>query len=202
MLAGLLALASVLVLSFFYYRIQTNSPFAYSQMIVALTEFQVLDSRINLPYKTEYENELPDSKDGEVSNQINNVNAERGIEYGKIKSILAMQNSAIEYYEKINISLQEKGLQTPLEQELSNIKSIVLFRERWLNNCQKLGKCNVVEWSNSQSSAWENCERLLSNLNSIISAQEYEWSRNLQIFYVLSVLLLLATLFFAAGKNN
>ena len=50
LLGGLLALASILILSYLYYLLQISSPFVYEQVISNLYEYRQLDSKVNFEY--------------------------------------------------------------------------------------------------------------------------------------------------------
>jgi hypothetical protein len=177
LLAGLLALASIFILSYFYYRLQVNSPFIYEQIIASISEYRVLDSRFSL-----FGN----------SGQVNLAVA---------KDNLSIQQSLISYAEEQFYSLGNLEIKVPNSDGLYEIQNSITSRMRWLAACSKGGSCNIEEWNSAQAKAWEACETLLASFYSLRWEQEDAWSKNLRIFYMLSVMLLLATLLFAAKRH-
>ncbi|MDR2579792.1 MAG: hypothetical protein LBC85_02210 [Fibromonadaceae bacterium] len=175
--AGLLALASVLTLSYFYYRIQADTPFAYWQVISNLYEYRVLDSQ--KPIFTE---------DG-------NFNA------ASLRDNLLIQRDLLGTTSQMFYSLREQGIEVPSAGELNEIERSIFFRSRWLKSCVENGSCDTAEWVIAHYKAQIACEKLLSDFYIIISEREHEWSKNLRLFYILSVMLLLSTLFFAAKRS-
>jgi hypothetical protein len=178
LLAGLLALASILVLSYFYYRLQVISPFAYERVIANISEYRVLDSRIRI---------FDDSE------QIN---------FELAKDNLSIQQSLVASTMEQFYFLSERGLKVPSTDALSEIEKGIALRMRWLATCSKGDPCNIEEWNYTRSKAWESCEILLASFYSLIAEQEEAWSKNLRIFYMLSVMFLLSTLLFAANGNK
>jgi hypothetical protein len=176
--AGFLALASVFLLSYFYYRLQINSPFAYEQVIANISEYRVVDSRIRLFYSPE---------------QIN---------FASAKDNLDIQKSLMASTGELFSGLDERGIKVPNEEGLQEIEKSISLRIRWLAECSKGESCNIDEWNNASFKAWEACETLLASFYNLLAEQEEAWSKNLRIFYILSVMLLLSTLFFAARRND
>ena len=177
LLAGLLALVSVFVLSYFYYSIQINTPFTYFQVVSHLSEYRILDSRIPMFTKDEQLNEVP------------------------LRDNLIMQKDLLETISQMFYALKEEGVAVPQDAALAEIKNSINNRILWIKSCSKSGACDVAEWMAMRYKAWESCEKLLSDFNIIISESEQQWSKKLRYFYILSVMLLLSTLFFAAGKK-
>jgi hypothetical protein len=175
--SGLLALVSIFVLSYFYYSIQINTPFSYWQVVSHLSEYRVLDSRIPMFTKDEQLNEAP------------------------LKDNLVMQKDLLETISQMFYSLREEGIATPQETGLAEIKKSIHYRNEWIKSCSESGSCDVAEWVAMRYKAWEACEKLLSDFNILISNSELQWSKKLMYFYILSVMLLLSTLFFAAGRK-
>jgi hypothetical protein len=175
---GLLALVSVLVLSYFYYRLHSNSPFIYSQIISNIYEYRVLDSRIYLAGSPE---------------QFNFALAKDNL---KIQQSLI--NSTIELFN--NLSVNE--IKVPDINDFYEIESSITQRIRWLAICQKNYSCNIDEWNEARSKAQVACETLQGLFNNLQLGQANVMSKNLRIFYILSVMLLLSTLFFAAKRGK
>ncbi len=176
--AGLLALASILVLSYFYYRLQINSPFVYEQVIANISEYRVINSRIR------------------PLNGFEQVNFEFA------KDNLNIQQALIASTGELFSNLSEHGIKIPNSDNLNEIEKSIHLRIRWLNLCSKGESCNIEEWNYANIRAWEACETLLASFYKLLAEQEEIWSKNLRIFYILSVMLLLSTLFFAAQKND
>jgi len=176
--AGLLALASVLVLSYFYYRLQINSPFVYEQVIANISEYRVIDSRIRIFDGPEH------------------------INFTSAKDNLNIQKSLMETTGKLFSGLSERGIKVPNAEGLNEIDKSISLRMRWLTVCSKGESCNIDEWNYASFKAWESCETLLASFYNLLAEQEEVWSKNLRIFYILSVMLLLSTLFFAAHRND
>jgi hypothetical protein len=175
--AGLLALVSVFVLSYFYYSIQINTPFTYLQVVSHLSEYRILDSRIPMFTKDNQLNEVP------------------------LRDNLIMQKDLLETISQTFYNLKEEGIAVPQEAGLAEIKKSIHNRNAWIKSCSESGACDVAEWMAMRYKAWESCEKLLSEFNILISDGEQQWSKKLRYFYILSVMLLLSTLFFAAGKK-
>ncbi|MCL2260679.1 MAG: hypothetical protein FWC15_04900 [Fibromonadales bacterium] len=161
LLAGLLALASIFVLSYFYYRLYVNSPFVYEQIIANISEYRILDSR-----------------------------------FGSAKDNLNIQHALIVSIKEQFYALSSQEIEVPNTNALDEMELSIASRIRCLGE----DNCNQDEWNNAQSRAWESSETLLAAFYNLRLMQEYTWSKNLGIFYMLSVLLLLSTLFFAAKK--
>jgi len=176
--AGLLALASVFALSYFYYRLQANSPFAYEQIIANISEYRVLDSRIYL------------------------FSATDEINFAAAKDNLNIQQSLITSTEELFYNLSNREIKVPNSDGLNEIERSITLRKRWLAMCSKGEPCDIEEWNNARAKAWAACETLLASFYNLLWEQEEAWSKNLRIFYILSVMLLLSTLFFAAKRNN
>jgi len=162
LLAGLLALASIFVLSYFYYRLYVNAPFIYEQIISNITEYRVLDSRF-----------------GAAKDNLN-------IQYALMISIKE------QFYTLSNQEIKVPSINALEEMELS-----IALRLR----CSNEENCNIDEWNNAQAKAWEASETLLVAFYNLRLEQADTWSKNLRVFYMLSVLLLLSTLFFAAKRK-
>jgi hypothetical protein len=178
LLSGLLALASILVLSYFYYSLQIKSPFVYEQIIANLCEYRVLDSRIRVLY---------DSGEINITSVRDNLNIQQ-----------SLINSTGELFYK----LSDMGIKVPSAESLYELEKSITLRMRWLSQCSKNNFCNMEEWNYIRSKAWEPCEILLASFYSLLAEQEDAWSKNLRIFYILSVMFLLSTLFFAANRNR
>jgi len=176
--AGLLAFASILVLSYFYYRLQINTPFAYEQIIANISEYRLLDSRI-------YVSENPE--------QIN---------FSYVKDNLNIQQSLVASTEELLGNLSNGGIKIPNTDALLEIEKNISLRIRWLLICSKSASCNVEEWRYSRAKAHEACGILLASFYNLVAEQEEAWARNLRIFYMLSVMFLLSTLFFAAERKE
>ncbi|MDR2582993.1 MAG: hypothetical protein LBC75_05880 [Fibromonadaceae bacterium] len=176
--AGLLAFASVLVLSYFYYRLQINTPFAYEQIIANISEYRLLDSRINV---------------SENPRQIN---------FSYVKDNLDIQQSLMVSTEELLNNLSNSGIKVPNTDALFEIEKNITLRIRWLSECLKRDSCNVEEWRYSRAKAHDACGILLASFYNLVAEQEEAWSKNLKIFYILSVMLLLSTLFFAAKRKE
>jgi len=176
--AGLLAFASVLVLSYFYYRLQINTPFAYEQIIANISEYRLLDSRI-------YVSEDP--------KQIN---------FSYVRDNLNIQQSLVASTEELLNNLSNGGIKVPNTDALFEIEKNITLRIRWLSECLKNDSCNVEEWRYSRAKAHDACGILLASFYNLVAEQEEAWAKNLKIFYILSVMLLLSTLFFAAGRKD
>jgi len=176
--AGLLAFASILVLSYFYYRLQVNTPFAYEQIIANISEYRLLDSRI-------YVSENP--------KQIN---------FSYIKDNLKIQQSLMASTEELLNDLSNKGIKVPNTDVLFEIEKNISMRMRWLLACSKSDSCNVEEWHYNRAKAYDVCGILLASFYNLVAEQEEAWSKNLRIFYILSVMFLLSTLFFAAKRKE
>ena len=161
LLTGLLALASIFVLSYFYYRLHINSPFIYEQIIANITEYKVLDSR-----------------------------------FGSAKDNLNIQHALVISIKEQFYNLSNQEIKIPSTNALDEMELSIALRLRCLNE----ENCNAYEWNNAQAKAWEASETLLAAFYNLRLEQEETWSKNLRIFYMLSVLLLLSTLFFAAKK--
>jgi len=174
--AGLLAFASVLVLSYFYYRLQINTPFAYEQIIANISEYRLLDSRISI-----FEN----------PEQIN---------FSYIKDNLNIQQSLVASTAELMNNLNNGGIKIPNTDALFEIEKNISLRMRWLLTCSKSETCNVEEWFYSRAKAHDACGTLLASFYNLVAEQEEAWSKNLKIFYILSIMLLLSTLFFAAKR--
>jgi hypothetical protein len=176
LLAGLVALASIFFLSYLYYRLHINSPFAYEQILANVYEYRVLDSRINLFGDPENMN-LAFPKDN-----------------------LSFQQSLITSTAELFHALKDKGIKVPEQKPLNEIENSIMLRKYWLAACEKNNSCNIDEWNYIRAKAWEACETLLASFHNLLMEQEETWFRNLRIFYFSSILLLLSTLFFAARK--
>jgi hypothetical protein len=176
--AGLLAFASILVLSYFYYRLQVNTPFAYEQIIANISEYRLLDSRI-------YISENPA--------QIN---------FSYIKDNLNIQQSLVASTEELLNDLSNNGIKVPNTNALFEIEKNISLRMRWLSVCSKNDSCNVEEWHYNKAKAHDACEILLASFYNLVAELEEAWSKNLRIFYILSVMFLLSTLFFAAKRQH
>ena len=176
--AGLLALASVLVLSYFYYRLQINTPFAYEQIIANISEYRLLDSRI-------YVSENPE--------QIN---------FSYVRDNLNIQQSLVASTEELLNNLNNGGIKVPNTEALVEIEKNITLRIRWLSECLKNTSCNVEEWSYSRAKAHDACGILLASFYNLVAEQEETWAKNLRIFYMLSIMFLLSTLFFAAFTRS
>jgi hypothetical protein len=174
--AGLLALASILFLSYLYYRLHANSPFAYAQIIAGIYEYRVLDSRINIA--------------GD-SGRIN---------FAFARDNLSFQQSLMMSVTELFYGLEAKGIKVPDSKPLGEIESSIMQRKRFLAACEKNNFCDANEWNYVRAKAWESCETLLASFHNLLLEQEETWFKNLRIFYISSVLLLLSTLFFAARK--
>jgi len=161
LLAGLVALASIFVLSYFYYRLHVNSPFIYEQIIANISEYRVLDSRL-----------------------------------GVARDNLNIQQALITSIKEQFYALNNQEIEVPDINAIYEIELSVALRIRCLNE----ETCNANEWNNAQAKAWEASETLLAAFYNLRLEQESTWAKNLRIFYMLSVLLLLSTLFFAAKK--
>jgi len=167
LLAGLLALASIFVLSYFYYRLQANSPFIYEQIIANISEYRILDSRIQTSFETARDN-------------------------------LNIQTALVSSIKEQFYDLSTQEIKVPDFDAIYDIEMSVTLRMRWIATCLKSDSCNVEEWNKARAKAWEACETLLVSFYNLRLEQEEIWSKNLRIFYMLSVMLLLSTLFFAA----
>jgi len=176
--AGLLALASVFVLSYFYYRLQANSPFVYEQIIADISEYRVLDSRIYL------------------------FSGSEEINFATAKDNLRFQQELIASIGERFYNLSNREIKVPNLNGLDEIENSIALRKRWLAMCSKGESCDIGEWNNARAKAWAACETLLASFYNLLWEQEETWSKNLRIFYILSVMLLLSTLFFAAKRNN
>jgi hypothetical protein len=176
--AGLLALASILVLSYFYYRLQVNTPFAYEQIIANIYEYRLLDSRIYV-----FENPA----------QIN---------FSYVKDNLRIQQSLLASTEELLNDLSNNGIRVPKVDGISEIEKSITLRMRWLAVCSKSDSCNIEEWHYSKAKAHDACGILLASFYNLLAELEEAWSKNLRIFYILSVMFLLSTLLFAAKRNN
>jgi len=176
--AGLLAFASVLVLSYFYYRLQINTPFAYEQIIANISEYRLLDSRI-------YVSENP--------SQIN---------FSYVRDNLNIQQSLMSSTEELLNNLSNGGIKIPNTDALFEIEKNISIRMRWLLGCSKSGSCNVEEWHYSRAKAHDACEILLAAFYNLVLEQEEAWAKNLRIFYMLSIMFLLSTLLFAAKRKD
>lgn len=176
--SGLLALASVLALSYFYYRAQTDNSFVYWSVISNLSEYRVLDSRVSM------------------------FNFEGNLDVASLSDNLLMQRDLIQTTIQLFYDLREKDIAVPSETYLKEIEQSIFFRSHWLKSCTEGKYCDINEWTKSRYKAWESCERFLADFNSIISERENEWTKNLRFFYILSVMLLLSALFFAAGRGR
>jgi len=174
--AGLLAFASILVLSYYYYRLQINTPFAYEQIIANISEYRLLDSRI-------YVSENPQ--------QIN---------FSYIGDNLNIQQSLVASTMDLINNLNNSGIKIPNTDALFEIEKNISLRMRWLLTCSKSDTCNVEEWFYSRARAHDACGILLAALYNLVAEQEEAWAKNLKIFYILSVMLLLSTLLFAAKR--
>ncbi|MCL2282125.1 MAG: hypothetical protein FWC26_02285 [Fibromonadales bacterium] len=172
--SGLLALASILVLSYFYYRLHTNSPFVYEQIIANISEYRVLDSRIY------------------IFGRIN---------FDAAKDNLEIQQSLVSSTKELFYDLSNQKIKVPNADALYEIEKSIASRMRWLATCSRGDSCNIDEWNNARARAWESCETLLASFYNLLWEQEEAWSKNLRIFYLLSVILLLSTLFFAAKRK-
>jgi hypothetical protein len=176
--AGLLAFASVLVLSYFYYRLQVNTPFAYEQIIANISEYRLLDSRI-------YVSEDP--------SQMN---------FSYTLDNLKIQQSLMTSTEELLNNLSNGGIKIPNTEALFEIEKNISIRMRWLLACSKSDFCKVEEWHYSRAKAHNACEILLASFYNLVAEQEEAWARSLRIFYMLSIMFLLSTLFFAAGRKD
>jgi hypothetical protein len=172
LLAGLLALISILFLSYFYYRLHANSPFAYEQIIANVYEYRVLDSRLNIFGDFEH-----------------------------IRDNLSFQQSLMASVAELFYNLEGKGIKVPDARPLREIESSITQRRHLILVCEKNNSCDIDEWNNIRARAWEACETLLASFHNLLLEQEEAWFKNLRIFYISSVLLLLSTLFFAARKK-
>ncbi|MDR3001676.1 MAG: hypothetical protein LBU89_10475 [Fibromonadaceae bacterium] len=175
--AGLLALASVFVLSYFYYRLQADTPFSYEHIIYNISEYRVLDSRIYLF-----------SEPGQIN-------------YAAARDNLIFQQSLIASIEELFYNLNNRNIKVPSPESIFEIKASVNLRTRWLESCLEGGTCNIEDWHKNQDRAWVASELLLTSFYNLLWDQEDTRSKNLRIFYILSVMLLLSTLFFAAKKK-
>jgi len=176
--AGILALASVFALSYFYYRLQANSPFVYEQIIANISEYRVLDSRI-------YLFSGPDE-----------------INFAAAKDNLNIQQSLIASTEELFYNLINREIKVPNKNGLDEIEKSITLRKRWLAMCSKGDACDIEEWNNARAKAWTACETLLASFYNLLWEHEEAWSKNLRIFYILSIMLLLSTLFFAAKRGG
>ena len=177
LLAGLLALASILVLSYFYYRLQADTPFSYEHLIYNIFEYRVLDSRIYIFSNPE---------------QIN---------YAATRDNLIFQQSLIASIEEQFYNLYHREIKVPNPEAIFEIKTSINLRMRWLESCLEENACNIEDWHKNQDRAWMASEALLTDFYNLLWEQEEARSKNLRIFYILSVMLLLSTLFFAANKK-
>jgi len=175
--AGLIAFASILVLSYFYYRLQINTPFAYEQIIANISEYRLLDSRIFI-------SENP-----------------RHINFSYVNDNLNIQQSLVASTAELMNNLNNGGIKVPSSDALFEIEKNISLRMRWLLTCSKSDSCNVDEWFYSRAKAYDACGTLLAAFYNLVAEQEEAWSKNLKIFYILAVLLLLSTLFFAAERR-
>jgi len=171
LLAGLLAIASIFVLSYFYYRLQANSPFIYEQIIANISEYRVLDSRIQTNFETAKDN-------------------------------LNIQTALVSSIKEQFYALSTKEIKLPNPDAIYDIEMSITLRMRLLALCLKTDSCSIEEWNKARAKAWEACETLLVSFYNLRLEQEEIWSKNLRIFYMLSVMLLLSTLFFAAQKKT
>jgi len=176
--AGLLAFASILVLSYFYYRLQINTPFAYEQIIANIYEYRLLDSRIQI---------------SENPKQIN---------FSVAKDNLNIQLSLMASTEELLNNLNNNGIKVPNSDALFEIEKNISMRMRWLLLCSKSDSCNVEEWQYNRAKAYDACGILLASFYSLVSELEEAWAKNLRIFYILSVMFLLSTLLFAAKRKE
>jgi len=176
--AGLLALASVLALSYFYYRLQMNSPFVYEQIIANISEYRVIDSKIRF------------------------FNSPEQVNFESARDNLNMQKSLMASTGELYSSLNERGIRVPDSDDFNEIEKSINLRIGWLALCSKGESCNIDEWNYASIRAWEACETLRASFYNLLTEQEETWSKNLRIFYILSVMLLLSTLFFAAHKSD
>jgi len=176
--AGLLAFASVFVLSYFYYRLQINTPFAYEQIIANISEYRLIDSRI-------YVSENP--------GQMN---------FSHIKDNLHIQQSLMASTQELLNNLSDNGIKIPNTDALFEIEKNITLRMRWLAVCSKSDSCNIEEWHYSRAKVYDACGILLASFYNLIAELEEDWAKNLRIFYILSVMLLLFTLFFAAKRKE
>jgi len=174
--AGLLAFASVLVLSYFYYRLQINSPFAYEQIIANISEYRLIDSRISISENPEH------------------------INFSYIRDNLNIQQSLVASTAELMNNLNNGGIKVPSTDALFEIEKNISLRTRWLLTCSKSETCNVEEWLYSRAKAHDACGTLLASFYNLVAEQEEAWSKNLRIFYILSIMFLLSTLFFAAKR--
>jgi hypothetical protein len=176
LLAGLIALASIFFLSYLYYRLHANSPFAYEQIMVNTYEYRVLDSRINIF-----------GNSGDVNLAF-------------LRDNLSFQQSIIASVRELFYILKEKGIEVPDAKYIQEIENSIAQRKNWLATCEKNNFCNIGEWNYMRAKAMEASEALLASFHNLLLKQEETWFKNLRIFYISSVLLLLSTLFFAARK--
>jgi hypothetical protein len=176
--SGLLALASILVLSYFYYSLQIKSSFVYEQVIANLSEYRVLDSRIRI---------FADFK---------------GIDFDSAKDNLNIQQSLITHTTEWFYNLSNDGIKVPSTDALYEIEKSIVLRMRWITVCSRGDSCNIEEWDYARAKAWDACEILLVSFYNLLAEQEEAWSKNLRIFYILSVMFLLSTLLFAASRNR
>jgi hypothetical protein len=172
--AGLLALASVLVLSYFYYHLQINSPFIYEQAMSHIYEYRVLDSRTYLFSNHE---------------QIN---------FSSARDNLNIQQSLIATLGELFYNLESQGIKTPNSDGIREMEKSIALRKSWLMICSKEDYCSIEEWNNIQAKSKIAGEAMLTSFYNLLWEQEEAWSKNLRIFYMLSIILLLTTLFFAA----
>jgi hypothetical protein len=176
--SGLLALASILVLSYFYYSLQIKSPFLYEQVIANLSEYRVLDSRIHIFADFE------------------------GVDFNSAKDNLNIQQSLITHITEWFYNLSSDGIKVPSTDGLYEIEKSIALRKRWITACSRDGSCNIEEWDYARTKAWDACEMLLISFHNLVAEHEEAWSKNLRIFYILSVMFLLSTLFFAANRSK
>jgi hypothetical protein len=99
-------------------------------------------------------------------------------------------------------NLNNNGIKVPNTDALFEIEKNISLRMRWLSVCLKSDSCNVEEWRYSRAKAHDACGILLAAFYNLVAEQEEAWSRNLRIFYILSVMFLLSTLFFAAERKE
>ncbi|MDR0516881.1 MAG: hypothetical protein LBH25_07550 [Fibromonadaceae bacterium] len=175
---GVLALVSIFVLSYFYYSIQVDTPFTYWQVISHLSEYRVLDSRIPM------------------------FDTEGNLNEAPLRDNLLMQRNLLETISQTIYTLKEKEIAVPQEAGLLEIEKSILYRNKWIKSCSENDACDIADWMTVRYKAWEACEKLLSDFNLLVAEREHSWSKKLSFFYILSVMLLLSTLFFAAGKKS
>ena len=176
--AGILAFACILILSYFYYRLQINTPFAYEQIIANISEHRLLDSRINI-----FEN----------PEQIN---------FSYVKDNLRIQQSLMASTRDLLNDLSNNGIKIPNTEALYEIEKSIAMRMRWLAVCSKSDSCVVEEWYYSRAKAHEACGILLASFYNLLADIETSWSKDLRLFYILSVIFLLSALFFAARREE